>query len=246
MSLSSLKEIHLDYSWIRELYDRATPLFFRATQLFDRVNYLFWYVFYSFYIIEPSLSEKTTFQNLLTSLELDILPKNSWILDMTHDDGDFIKFCAKKHPYLNFVFFKKFNNETQEEYDTDVSTFPENVTVFYMPTESFIKNNNQNYEEFLINNKVGYRRVVSRDIKHREVFERIDKSLYKDYGNTIKSFLLVYGANSDCCDNNYLKCVSNGTLGYESNMLVPLKKQAQMATYLRTKTFYPVNDFNNN
>lgn len=120
------------------------------------------------------------------SLELDILPKNSWILDMSYDDGEFTKLCAFKYPDLNFVFFA--NHEL---------TLPTNVHVFIVSPDAFVNQSNDDYEDFALKNKVSYRRIfVSQKTEYWHnipaLFERIDKCLYKDYGNTIKSTLTIF------------------------------------------------------
>lgn len=137
--------------------------------------------------------DEQMFKTFETDVELGILPKNSWVLDMSYDEGDFTKYCAKKYPELNFVFF---TNKT-DIYNESINTFPKNTHIFFLTPSHFVNQRNNKYEEFVINNNVGYRRVfVSQGTEYwynfPAIFERIDKSLFKDYGNKIKSYLLLY------------------------------------------------------
>jgi hypothetical protein len=137
--------------------------------------------------------DKEMFKTFETDIEIHILPKNSWVLDISYDDGDFTKHCAKKYPDLNFVFF---TNKTSI-YNKSNNTFPKNVNVFFVTPNHFVNQSNNAYEDFAINNKVGYRRIFASqgtEYWHNipALFERIDKCLFKDYGNTLKSYLLLY------------------------------------------------------
>jgi hypothetical protein len=89
-----------------------------------------------------------------------------------------------------------FANKT-DVYNESKNTFPKNACVFFLTPNHFVNQTNDAYEEFVINNKVGYRRVFASqgtEYWHNfpALFERIDKCLFKDYGNTIKSYLLLY------------------------------------------------------
>ena len=137
--------------------------------------------------------DEQMFKTFETDIELRILPKNSWILDLSYDNGDFTKYCANKYPELNFVFFTK----KRDIYNESKNAFPKNVNVFFVTPNHFVNQSNNAYEEFVINNMVGYRRVFASqgtEYWHNfpALFERIDKCLFKDYGNTIKSYLLLY------------------------------------------------------
>jgi hypothetical protein len=137
--------------------------------------------------------DEQMFQTFETDIELRILPKNSWILDLSYDEGNFTKYCANKHPELNFVFFA---NKTST-YDELKKTLPKNAHVFFVTPNHFVNQTNVEYEEFTLNNKIGYRRVFASQgteywTNYPAIFERIDKCLFKDYGNTIKSYLLLY------------------------------------------------------
>jgi len=137
--------------------------------------------------------DEIMFQTFETDIELHILPKNSWILDISYDEGNFTKYCAKKYPELNFVFFA---NKTST-YEELKNTLPKNVYVFFLTPNQFVNQTNVAYEDFAINNNIGYRRIFASQgteywNNYPAIFERIDKCLFKDYGNTIKSYLLLY------------------------------------------------------
>jgi hypothetical protein len=136
------------------------------------------------------------------NIELRILPESSWILEMSYDDGEFTRYCATRYPALNFVFFTM-NTQT---YNRLRNNFPKNAHVFFMTPDHFIKHSNTNYEDFIINNRVGYRRVFASQgtecwswNKMSAIFGRIDKSLYKDYDNPIKSYFLLYKLTASDC-----------------------------------------------
>jgi hypothetical protein len=133
------------------------------------------------------------FQTFETDIELRILPENSWVLDLSYDEGNFTKYCAKKYPELNFVFFAN-KTSTYEELN---NTLPKNAHVFFVTPNHFVNQNNVAYEDFALNNKIGYRRIFASQgteywTNYPAIFERVDKCLFKDYGNTIKSYLLLY------------------------------------------------------
>jgi hypothetical protein len=137
--------------------------------------------------------DETMFQTFETDIELRILPKNSWILDLSYDDGNFTKYCANKHHELNFVFFA---NKTST-YEELKKTLPKNAHVFFVTPNHYVNQTNVEYEDFALNNKIGYRRIFASQgteywTNYPAIFERIDKCLFKDYGNTIKSYLLLY------------------------------------------------------
>lgn len=186
MSLSSLKEIELDFTWARNF-------FYSANKTYE------------------------------IALELNNLPKQSWILDMKYDDnGEFVKFCAEEHPDLNFVFFHEIKHTSPQEYSKFKSSFPQNVRVFYMRPTDFVKNMNQAYDEFIVTNKVGYRRIISGHVDNDNILSKIDKSLYKDYGNKIPSTLFVVGDNQLREGNPHFKQHNNN------------------------HKYYPISDFNQN
>ena len=132
-----------------------------------------------------------TFEN---DIELPNLLRNMWVLDMSYDDdGGFVKYCAKKYSHLKFVYFAK----TAEIYDEMTGNPQHNVHVFFMTPSIFVNRENKTYEDFVIKNRVGYRRVfASQGLEYcynfQALFEHIDKCLYKEYGNTIKSYFLAY------------------------------------------------------
>lgn len=195
MSLSSLKEIKLDFSWVRNF----------------------------FYTTNPPREE------IETVLDLNNLLNNSWVLDMKYNDnGEFVKFCAEKHPDLNFVFFHEIKHTSSQEYSKFKSSFPQNVRVFYMTPTEFVKNMNPAYDEFIVTNKVGYRRIISSHIDNDNVLSKIDKSLYKDYGNTLQSMLLIVG-NNPLRENNQFRVSFNYNY-YTSKIFI----------------YYPISDFNQN
>jgi hypothetical protein len=187
MSLSSLKEIQLDFSWVRALF-------------------------------EDTSREK----NIGQSLQLDILPNNSWVLIQTYDSNKIINYCAKKWPNLNFVTFG--NN-----YDTP----SKNIYVFDLSLDEFANNSNEHYENFIIKNNVSYRRVLLSNATpaSRQTFERIDKQLYKDYGNTIKSLLIIFTSSGDTITHT-----------------IPFFKVTMSSFDGKTRVyiFSPISDFNNN
>jgi hypothetical protein len=156
-SLSLLKEIKLDLSWLRN-----------------------WFI-------------NKRYTNLQNMLDLNKLPQNCWILDMKYDDnGEFIKSCASKYPQINFVFFHEISHASPEEYTLFKSSFPANVHVFYMKPNEFVNNMNQVYNEFISINYVGYRRCIATSIvDNANILSKIDKSFYKNYGNTLPSMLLI-------------------------------------------------------
>lgn len=141
---------------------------------------------------------ETMHRTFATDIELPNLLSNMWVLDMSYDDnGDFVKYCAKKYPHLNFVYFAK--NTTI--YDEMTDNPRHNINVFFMTPTHFVNRTNKTYEDFVINNKVGYSRVfASQGLEYcynfQALFEHIDKCLFKDYGNTIKSYFLFYKMTS--------------------------------------------------
>jgi len=132
-----------------------------------------------------------------TDIELPILLNNMWVLDMSYDDnGGFVRYCSKKYPHLNFVYFAK----NTAVYDEMTDNPRHNINVFFMTPSHFVNRLNKTYEDFVINNKVGYSRVfASQGLEYcynfQALFEHIDKCLFKDYGNTIKSYFLLYNVN---------------------------------------------------
>lgn len=184
MSLSSLKEIKLDFSWVRKWFDDNSR--------------------------EKAIEE---------SLQLNMFPKKSWILVI---DNDLVNYCAKKWPNLNFVTFG------------DSITSSGNIYVFNMTLDEFTNNTNEEYENFVIKNRVGYRRVLLSNVAptNKATFQRIDKQLYKDYGNTIQSQLVVYSSSNDI--------ISSTNIPYFKETLSKFDGKT------RVHTFSPISDFNNN
>jgi hypothetical protein len=186
MSLSSLKEIRLDYSWVREWFDNNSR--------------------------EKAIEE---------SLQLNMFPKKSWILMITYDSDRVVNYCAKKWPNLNFVTF------------SDSITSSGNIYVFNPTLDEFTNNTNEEYENFVIKNRVGYRRVLLSYSSHVNdtTFKRIDKQLYKDYGNTIQSQLVIYSSSNDI--------ISGTTPCFKETL-------SKFDGKTRVHTFSPISDFNNN
>jgi len=148
MSLSSLKEIKLDFGWIRGLFDNC--------------------------IREKRIEE---------SLQIDRIPINSWILVL--NDDDLVNYCAKKWPYYKFVTF------------SNSMTSSNNIHVFKLTLDEFANNTNEEYDNFIVKKRVGYRGVFLSNNISEPVLKRIDKQLYKDYDNTITSKLIVYTSAND-------------------------------------------------
>lgn len=123
-------------------------------------------------------------------LELSILPVGSWVLDLSYDDDRFAVYAANKYPNLNFVFFT-----VNPQY---ISTkLAKNLHVFKMSMKQFVKRSHKDYESFIINNKVGYRRIFASQgtecfANLPVIYAHLDKCMYKNYGNTIKSYFLFY------------------------------------------------------
>ena len=186
MSLSSLKEIKLDYSWVHGLFEN-----------FSR--------------------EK----NIEESLQLDVLPNNSWVLIQTYDSNKIINYCAKKWPNLNFVTFGNYNTSFK------------NIYVFNIALDEFTNNSNEDYDHFVIKNSVSYRRVLlsTSTPANESTFKRIDKQLYKDYGNTIKSLLIIYTSANH---------VIRGTIPCFKEIMTKFDGKT------RVHTFSPISEFNNN
>jgi hypothetical protein len=188
MSLSSLKEIKLDFSWVRGLF----------------------------------VDEERREKNVEETLQLDILPNKSWILDLSYGSGELVKYCAKKWPNLNFVVFNQSTNNIT----------PPNIYTFNLTLDEFASNSNEDYDNLVVKNRVGYRRVIMSytDTVPQTVFERIDKQLFKDYGNAIKSLLVIYA------------CV-----GEQIKTSIPYFKEIMSSIdhEFRFHIFRPISDFNN-
>lgn len=160
-------------------------------------------------------------KNIEEMLQLDMIPINSWILIISYDSEKIIKYCAKKWPYQKFVTFS--NNLVSSD----------NIYVFNMSLDEFNNNTNKDYENFVIKNSVGYRRVLVSNASpiNDSTFKQIDKQLYKDYGNTLKSQLVIYTS-------------ANDRINYSIPHFKETISKFDGKTWIHT--FSPTSDFNNN
>jgi hypothetical protein len=175
MSLSSLKEINLDFSWFEDTSR------------------------------EKSIEE---------CLQIERIPINSWILVLS--DDDLVSYCAKKWPYHKFVTF----SETLRSSN--------NIHVFNMTLDEFANNTNKDYDNFILKNRVGYRGVILSNF-NESTLKQIDKQLYKDYGNTIQSKLVIYSSANNIISNN-IPCFKETLSKFDGKT--------------RVHTFSPISDFN--
>jgi len=179
MSLSSLNEIKLDFSWVRALFEDTSR--------------------------EKSIEE---------CLSIEKIPINSWMLVV--GDDRLVNYCAKRWPYHKFVTF------------SDSLMSSNNIHVFHLTLDEFANNTNEEYDNFIVKNRVGYRGVFLSNIPSEPILKRIDKQLYKDYDNEITSKVIVYTSANNQISN-----------------FIPYFKEIMCKTdhRLHIQIFHPINDF---
>lgn len=161
--------------------------------------------FFEYFSREKSIEE---------CLSIEKIPTNSWMLVI--GDDELVKFCAKKWPYHKFVTF------------SDNMTASNNIHVFNLTLNEFANNANEEYDNFIVKNRIGYRGVFLSNNTSELILKRIDKQMYKDYDNKLTSKLIVYTSVNDQIRNS-----------------IPYFKEIMCKTdhQLHIQIFHPINDF---